>query len=97
VPFSAPVSVSTKLLRLGPCATCVPLGRELSLRADPKPKPSDEVLVVFHMLLPHGDACEACAGRSTSPLLSAMPPRLLMVRVRPLEAASRHTRGVWRN
>jgi hypothetical protein len=55
------------------------------------------VLVVFHMLLPHGDACEACAGRSASPLLSAMPPRLLMVRVRPLEAASRHTRGVWRN
>jgi hypothetical protein len=90
--------VCVEVLRPAAGATCVPLGRELSRRVDPKPKPPrGVVLVVFHMLLPQGDACEGWAGRSASLLLSAMPPRLLMVRVRPLQAAARYTRGVWRN
>lgn len=77
-----------------PPAVCIPRGRELSLRAEPKAKPSDEVLVVvFQMLLPQGEACWACWGRSTSLLLSAMPPRVLMVRVRTAEGASLYWAG----
>jgi hypothetical protein len=66
-------------------AVCVPLGRELSLRAEPNAKFSDEALelVLFHMLTPQG-----LTGRSESLLLSAMPPRLLMLRART---------PVWRN
>jgi hypothetical protein len=96
LPLSARVSASAAWSRAPGYAVCVPRGRELSLRAEPKPKLRDDVLVVFHMLLPHGEACEACAARSGSLLLSAMPPRVLMLRARGRAAASRHTRGVWR-
>lgn len=65
-------------------AADVPRGRELSLFVLPNAKPSEEeVLVEFHMLFPHGDdAWEECDGRSLSPLPSAMPPRLAMLRAR---------------
>lgn len=51
-----------------PCSNCVPLGRELSLAVEPKPKP---IGLLFHMFFPHGDACDE---RSESVPLSETPP-----------------------
>jgi hypothetical protein len=53
--------------------------------------------VVFHMLFPQGDACEEWEGRSLSPLLRAMPPRVVMLRVRTPVVESMYLGGVQRN
>jgi hypothetical protein len=55
------------------------------------------VLVEFQMLLPHGDACDGFDERSLSPLLRAMPPRLVILRARTPGVESMYSRGVQRN